>query len=84
MAFKTMTTETTADTKARTIAVTVEHDPRQSYRRAVRPAANKACKRWVSENIVFGRVTPDYIDYHDEEQTYNETGRCHTTFHYNY
>lgn len=49
-----MTATVQADTKARTVAVTVEHGIAQSYSRAVIPKAKKVFKRWASENIMFG------------------------------
>lgn len=40
----------------RTVYVSIQHDPGQSYSRAVIPKAKKEFKRWVSENIVFGEL----------------------------
>jgi hypothetical protein len=40
----------------RTVYVSIQHDPGQSYSRAVTPRAKKEFKAWVSENIMFGEL----------------------------
>jgi hypothetical protein len=52
-----MTTHVHADISHRLITVIVEHDHGQSFSRAVIPKGRKAFRRWVSEHIMFGKLT---------------------------
>lgn len=82
MAYKTMTTTTVADKSERTVSITVEHDPAQSYSRAVKPRAFKEFKNWTRENIMFG--APEFIgvDYNDKQSA--KLDRVHTTYSFKY
>lgn len=84
MTFPAMVTVVEADTTARTVTVEVTHDPAQSYTRAILPRANKDFKRWISENIMFGRPVTTGVDYHDGDMSYRVTGRAKTTISYAY
>ncbi len=44
-----------ADVKHRVVTIVVEHDPGQSFRRAVIPKARKAYRRWLLDHIMFGK-----------------------------
>ena len=56
MRYPEMTTHAHADIKHRVVTIVVEHDPAQSFSRAVIPKARKAFRRWVSTKIVFGHL----------------------------
>lgn len=84
MAFPTMVSTATADTKSRTVAVTVEHDPAQSFSRSVKPRAFKEFKAWVSAHIMFGSPELLSVDYHDEDKSWKTTGRTLTTYNFSY
>ena len=65
--YPVMTTHTHEDMRHRTIIIVVEHDPGQSFSRAVLPKARKAFRRWVAEHIVFGKLVEHgaTLGYHD-------------------
>lgn len=52
-----------ADTKTRSVAVTVEHGLAQSYSRSVIPRAKKEFKAWISENVMFGDLRMTSCDW---------------------
>lgn len=51
-----MKTYVHADIRHRLITVVVEHDPGQSFSRAVIPKGRKAFRRWISEKVMFGKL----------------------------
>lgn len=52
-----MKTHVHADIKHRIVTIVVEHDPGQSFSRAVIPKARKEYRRWLSTKIMFGKPT---------------------------
>ena len=76
-----METTVTANTKAREVIVTVEHEDWQSFSRAVTPRARKEFKSWLREHIVFG--SPTETDRHFAWHT-TPSGRCISRIHYSY
>lgn len=84
MAFQKMVATVEKHPQNRAVRVMVEHDPYQSYSRAVKPRAFKELKEWAYENFISGTVTYEGVDYDPNGDDWRTTGRAQTAYIFSY